>query len=541
MVKYNRYEEKGGDTAVIQTRIDAPINYTSESIANIIADSLGFARAEITTVEIRRRELDLSDKSNPAYKMTVAFSASPEREMGLLKMKKRVFPDPALSFSLPERSFDYRPLVVGAGPSGLFAALALARAGAMPILVERGLPVDERAEKVSLFNKFGVLDPECNVQFGEGGAGTYSDGKLKYGSMDKYKLEVLREFVAAGADGDILYTVGAHLGTDKLSDIVKRIREKIISLGGDVRFSTRLIGITVRDGAVVGATLESQSGRYTIDTRAIILATGHSAEDTFRLLESLGVAMTPKGFGIGVRIEHRREYIDDLVYGKGHGTDLPTASYHLVTHLSSGRSVYSFCMCPGGTVVAAASTESGVVTNGMSEYLRDGDNSNAALLVSVTPDDFSSDSPLAGIELQRMIEKAAFNAAGGNYRAPVWRIGDLMDRNATSRIGDVSPSYPRGFEFISPEAYLPDFITESLRVAMTDFDEWMPGYYQSDAVLTGAETRSTSPVRVERDGQYQSLTLRGLYPAGEGAGYAGGIVSSATDGLRAAEALLRCK
>ncbi len=523
---------------MVRTNITVPIKYDDELIAVTIAEQLGFPRAEITEVKIRRRTLDLTDKSSPVYKLTVAFSASPERESGLLKMKKRVSPDPVLNFRLEHKHLGYTPVVVGAGPAGLFAALTLAKAGAMPLLIERGLPVEERRAKVDLFERLGVLDPECNVQFGEGGAGTYSDGKLKYGSMDEYKLFVLRELVTSGADEDILYSVGAHLGTDRLSDIVKRIRERIISLGGRVLFSTRLADIELRDGAVTGVTLESEEGSYSVPTRSVILATGHSAEDVFRLLERRGAVMTPKGFGIGVRIEHPREYINRLVYGKSCSEELPTASYHLVTHLDGGRSVYSFCMCPGGTVVSAASAEGCVVTNGMSEYLRDGRNSNSALLVSVTPEDFQSDSPLAGIELQRKIEKAAFSAGGGDYRAPVWRICDFMEKNSTSKIGEVTPTYPRGVELSPPEEYLPRYITESLRAAMRDFDEWMSGFYYPEALMTGAETRSTSPVRVERGENMQSLTIRGLYPAGEGAGYAGGIISSATDGVRAAEALL---
>ena len=523
---------------MIRTNVILPIKYDDDIIAEIVADSLGFPRSEITSVELRRLALDVTDKANPCYKATVAFTVPTERELGLLKIKKRVTPDPVLSFTVKNREFTYRPIVVGAGPAGLFAALTLARAGARPILVERGLAVEERRAKVDLFNRLGVLDTECNVQFGEGGAGTYSDGKLKYGSMDAYKLSVLRDFVHAGADESILYSTSAHLGTDRLSDIVKKLRCEIIALGGEVRFSTRLVSIGVRNSAVTSVTLLSGGEEYTLDTNAVILATGHSAEDSFRLLDSLGVKMTPKGFGIGMRIEHRREYINDLVYGRGHSPDLPTASYHLVTHLPTGRSVYSFCMCPGGTVVPATSTEGGVVTNGMSEYLRDGDNSNAALLVSVTPDDFGSDSALAGIELQRRIERAAFSVAGESYKAPAWRLSDLLVKSSTSQIGEVIPSYARGVELVRPDEYLPEYITDSLRAAIADFDAWLPGYYHPDAILTGAETRSTSPIRVERDETYQSHTLRGLYPAGEGAGYAGGIISSATDGVRVAEALL---
>ena len=523
---------------MVRTDIKAPIEYTEKTLRALVAESLGFPVGEIDELRIRRRALAFFD-GEPYYKMTVAFSASEERECGLLKMKKRVTPDLTTELHIKKRSLDHTPLVVGAGPAGLFAALTLARAGARPLLVERGLAVDERRERVERFNRFGILDTECNVQFGEGGAGTYSDGKLKYGSMDAYKLSVLKDFVSVGADEDILYTVGAHLGTDKLSDMVKRIRERIISLGGRVEFSTRLVDILTREGAVVGAVLESKGGRYTVDTRSIILATGHSAEDVFRLLLSRGVRMSAKGFGIGMRIEHPREYINALVYGERYKDSLPTASYHLVTHLDTGRSVYSFCMCPGGTVVAAASAEGGVVTNGMSEYRRDADNSNAALLVSVTPSDFPTDSPLSGIDLQRKIEKAAYAVAGGDYKAPVFRLEDLMSGGKVSRIGEVTPSYPRGYETVSPDEYLPSFVTDSIRAAIRDFDEWMPGFYYPDAVLTGAETRSTSPIRVERDACYCSISLRGLYPAGEGAGYAGGIVSSATDGVRVAQALLQ--
>ena len=366
---------------MIKTSIIAPVKYTNDLLAEIVARELEFPRDEITSVAIRKRTLDLSDKSSPVYKMTVAFAASPEREAGLLKMKKRVSIDPVLTFEIKKRKLDYTPIVVGAGPAGLFAALTLARGGANPIIVERGLPVEERGKKVDFFNRTGILDPECNVQFGEGGAGTYSDGKLKCGSMDKYKLSVLEDFVAAGADEDILYSANAHLGTDKLPEIVKRIRENIISLGGRFMFSTKLTDIKLRDGKIVGAVVECDGRVTELPTRAIIMATGHSAEDGFRILERLGVKMTAKGFGIGVRVEHRREYINELIYGRGYSAELPTASYHLVTHLDCGRSVYSFCMCPGGSVVAAASSAGGVVTNGMSEYLRDGENSNSALLV----------------------------------------------------------------------------------------------------------------------------------------------------------------
>ena len=334
-------------------------------------------------------------------------------------MKKKVSKREYYSFDVPVSKLSSRPVVVGSGPCGLFAALLLSESGNAPIVIERGLPVEERAKKVDSFRKFGILDTECNVQFGEGGAGTYSDGKLKVGSYDKYKMKVLREFINAGADSDILYSASAHLGTDKLSDIVKNIRNRIISLGGEFIYSAKLSDLFIRDGRVMGIAYEKNGAVEKIDTESVILAIGHSAKDSFEMLFSKGIPMAAKGFGIGVRIEHNREYVNSLVYGNGYDTSLETASYHLVTHLKNGRSVYSFCMCPGGTVVPAASEKGGIVTNGMSEYLRDGENSNAAFLVSVTPSDFGSEHALAGMEFQRQIERRAFAAGGSDYKAPV--------------------------------------------------------------------------------------------------------------------------
>ena len=422
-------------------------------------------------------------------------------------------------------------------PCGLFAALTLAEAGAHPIVLERGLPVDQRRKKVDAFTRFSVLDTECNIQFGEGGAGTYSDGKLKASALDAYKTKVLSEFIIAGADAEIAYSSTAHLGTDKLSDIVLKIREKICALGGRFIFSARLTDIKIKDGRVSAAVYEKDAVIEEIPTDNIILATGHSARDTFLMLNTLGVPMQARGFGIGVRIEHPREYINHLVYGDSAPDGIESASYRLVTHLKNGRSVYSFCMCPGGTVVPASSEECGIVTNGMSEYLRHGENSNAAFLVSVTPDDFGSDSALAGIELQRKIEKSAFSLTG-SYKAPSIRLADFKEKRKPTELGSVKPTYPIGVELFSPEEYLPEFITESIRESIRDFDEWIPGFDFGEAVLTGAETRTTSPVRVLRTEGYESINIKGLYPSGEGAGYSGGIISSAVDGIKCAEAML---
>ncbi len=525
---------------MIKTDITLPFEYTADDIKMRIAEKLPIALNELSDVRILRRTLDISDKCGIKYKMTVGISLSEDREAGLLKMKKKVSAVPELELRIPRSSLSSRPVVVGSGPAGLFAALILAEAGALPIVLERGLPVDERKKKAELFSKLGILDPECNIQFGEGGAGTYSDGKLKVGSLDKYKMKVLGEFASSGAAPEIMYSSTAHVGTDVLSGVIKVIREKIISLGGSFIFSARLVRINVKDGAVRSLVYIKDGEEVTVDTERVILATGHSAHDVFYMLSKMNVPMQAKGFGIGMRIEHPREYINTLVYGEAPPNGIESASYHLVTHLRSGRSVYSFCMCPGGTVVPAASEDGGIVTNGMSEYLRNGENSNAALLVSVTPADFSSDSPLAGIDLQREIEAAAYNISG-SYHAPVLTLDALLTDRTPTAIGDVAPTYPIGTVLASPDLYMPEYIGASIRAAMPDFDAWMHGYSYPDAVLTGPETRTTSPVRVLRGDDLSVPGVCGLYPSGEGAGYAGGIVSSAVDGIKCALALLEKK
>lgn len=522
---------------MIKTNIKVPFSYLNEDIYSALSMHIPVAKEEIRETRIVKKVLNASDKGNIHFDLTVAISLPPDREAGLLKMKKKFSPMDDLSFDIPVCKFSSRPIVVGAGPAGLFAALLLAKAGARPILLERGLDVDERAKKVGTFNKFSILDPECNVQFGEGGAGTFSDGKLKVGGLDKYKYKVLSDFVSAGAPEDILYTVGAHVGTDKLQNIVKKLRQNIILLGGEVLFSTKLTSLKIKDGEVKGCLAERNGKAVEFDSDTVILATGHSARDVFVMLQNSGAILEAKGFGIGLRIEHPREYIDELVYGKNAPDGIGAASYHLVTHLQNGRSVYSFCMCPGGTVVAAASEQGGIVTNGMSEYARNADNSNAAFLVSVTPDDFASDDALAGIELQRKIERAAFVAVGKNYRAPTTSMEAFVN-GEIPRVSSVKPSYPVGTELISPESYLPEYITDSIKAAIPDFDAWMNGFYYPDAAMTGPETRTTSPVRVLRGRDFEAVGIKGLYPAGEGAGYAGGIVSSARDGLMVAEAII---
>ncbi len=523
---------------MIKTDLTVKIGYNTEDIKDALLSALPIFRTEISEIRIIKRSLNLTDKNDIHYKMTVGVSLSPEREAGLLKMRKKVFACEDYSLDIPKSTLKARPVVVGSGPCGLFAALTFAEAGASPIILERGLPVEERAKKVELFSNLGILDPECNIQFGEGGAGTYSDGKLKSGAYDKYKMKILREFVNSGADEEILYSNTAHVGTDKLSGIIKNIREKIISLGGEFIFSARLVDIKCSDLSVTCAVYEKGGELFEIPTDSIILATGHSARDTYEMLSKKNIPMESRGFGIGLRIEHPREYINKLVYGENYPIELESASYHLVTHLDSGRSVYSFCMCPGGSVVAATSETEAVVTNGMSEHARMGENSNAAFLVSVTPRDFESDSPLAGFDLQRKIERAAYKLTN-SYKAPATTMQSFKDKAKPTSLGNVAPSYKNGVELFSPEEYLPSYITSSLREAISHFDAWMPGFDYADALLTGPETRSTSPVRILRDENYECQALKGLYPAGEGAGYSGGIISSAVDGIKCAEAILQ--
>lgn len=522
---------------MIKFDIKAPVKYTERELKNRISEALPILPSEISDVKIIKRSLDLKNKGKIEYKMTVAIELSPEREAGLLKMRKKVSSYENEVLTIKKSSISLPPVVVGSGPAGLFAALVLAESGANPVIIERGLPVEEREKKVKAFVSSGVLDTECNIQYGEGGAGTYSDGKLKVGGMDKYKRKILDEFVLAGANDEITFSDTAHLGTDKLSGIVKNIREKIKGLGGKFIFSARLCEIKIKSGKVVAAVYQKDGAENVIPTENIILAAGHSARDTFEMLEVMGVPMEKKGFGIGVRIEHGREYINNLIYGKDAPCGIETASYRFVTHLPSGRSVYSFCMCPGGTVVPAASEHGGIVTNGMSVYNRDGENSNAAFLVSVTPNDFEDDSILAGLDLQRKIEKCAYGITN-SYKAPSESLESFYKKLPPSASKSLNPTYPIGVENIKTEDYLPKFITDSLREAVVDFDKWIPGFYYPDAIITGPETRSTSPIRILRNEIYEALGFRGLYPAGEGAGYSGGIVSSALDGIKCAEALI---
>ena len=429
---------------------------------------------------------------------------------------------------LPEK----RPVVVGFGPAGMFAALVLAMAGLKPLVLERGEDAAARHEKVQAFFNGGTLDPRSNVQFGEGGAGTFSDGKLNTGVNDPRIGWILEQFVAFGARENILYDAKPHVGTDVLLNVVQNLRKRVIELGGEIRFNTQVTGLKTADGHLTG--LELENGEV-IDCDQVILAIGHSARDTFKMLYDTGIPMEAKPFAMGVRIEHRQSDINNAQYG-AEDPALPPADYKLVRHLDDGT-VYTFCMCPGGYVVAAASEEGGVVTNGMSYADRDGDNANAALLVTVNPAEFPYDGVLGGMKWQREIEQAAFRAGGGNYLAPAQRVGDFLAGKASAGPGRVQPTYRPGVVWCDLHGVLPEKITRSIAMALPELDRNLSGFADPDAVLTAPETRSSSPVRILRDDGKQSV-LKGLYPCGEGAGYAGGIMSAAIDGIKCAEAII---
>ena len=523
-----------------------PLDHLPAAVESAICARLGIEPADLTRVNLVRRGNDARKKA--AIKLVYTFDIEVADEAALLERHAgdpHLRPTPDTAYRFPVRAPEgwatdekaERPVVIGAGPCGLMAALILAQMGLRPIIIERGKAVRERTKDTWDLWRRAVLESESNAQFGEGGAGTFSDGKLYSRIKDPRHLgrKVLTEFVKAGAPAEILTEAHPHVGTFRLVTMVMRIRETIEALGGEYRFGTRVEDFLIGDGAI--AALKLSTGE-TFPARHVVLAVGHSARDTFEKLHERGVFVEAKPFAIGVRIEHPQGWIDKARYGLSAGNKaLGPAAYSLSHQASNGRAVYSFCMCPGGRVVAAASEPGRVVTNGMSQYSRAEFNANSGLVVDINPGrDFPGD-PLAGMRLQRVLEEKAFVAGGSTYHAPGQRVGDFLARQRSTAFGTVEPSYKPGVTPTDLCQVLPQFVTDALREALPVFGRQVPGYDHPDAVMTGVETRTSSPVRIPRGVDLQSVNTRGLYPAGEGAGYAGGILSAAVDGIKVAEAL----
>jgi len=523
------------------TEIQLPLDHPEADLRAAILARLGIADADLLSVSLFRRSYDARKKS--AVTLTYAVDVEVRDEAAVLakhKGKQNVGPTPDTNYHFVAKApagLSKRPIVIGTGPCGIFAGLILAEMGFNPLILERGKTVRERTKDTWGLWRQRELKPESNVQYGEGGAGTFSDGKLYSQVKDPkhYGRKVLTEFVAADAPPEIMYVSKPHIGTFRLVKMVQLMREKIVALGGEFRFEQRVDDIIIEDGQVRGVTL---AGGEHIAADHVVLAIGHSARDTFQMLYDRGVYMEAKPFSIGFRAEHPQSLIDKCRFGPSAGHPiLGAADYKLVHHASNGRSVYSFCMCPGGTVVAATSEPERVVTNGMSQYSRNERNANSGIVVGISPADYPGH-PLAGIDFQRRWESRAYELGGRNYDAPGQLVGDFLAKKPSTQLGSVTPSYKPGVLLGELDQSLPDYAIDAIRESLPVFDKQIRGYAMHDAVLTGVETRTSSPVRIRRnDDTLQSLNTKGLYPAGEGAGYAGGIMSASIDGIKVAEAV----
>ena len=528
------------------TEIKLPLDHDAAALRAAVLARLGLGDDELREFSVFRRGVDARRKSGILFTYTIDVTTTRDAELLVdFALDSQVMATPDIRYkpvanagTNSNRESALRPVVIGSGPCGIMAGLILAQAGLKPIIVERGKAVRERTRDTWAFWRDGVLDAESNVQFGEGGAGTFSDGKLYSQIKDPkhYGRKVLEEFVKAGAPEEILTVSKPHIGTFRLVKMVERMRADIEALGGEFRFGQRVDDVVIEDGQIRGLRFADGSE---LRSDYVILAIGHSARDTFAMLHQRGVYVEAKPFSIGFRIEHPQGLIDRARYGPSAGHPLlGAADYKLVHHAKNGRSVYSFCMCPGGTVVAAASEPGRLVTNGMSQYSRDERNANSAIVVAITPEkDYPGDA-LAGVALQRHWEESAFELGGSDYRAPAQKVGDFVDGVASNELGAIAPSYTPGIRLGDLSSALPAYAITAIREALPAFDRQIRGFYQRDALLTGVETRTSSPIRIRRnDDDLQSINTRGLYPAGEGAGYAGGILSAAVDGIKVAEAV----
>ena len=518
--------------------IRVPLDFDFSQLENLCLKKLKISSGNLISVRLAKKSVDARKKSDVHFIISLDIEVKNEEKVmntvkNFTKTEKFVYKPEKISGNFS------RPVVVGFGSAGMFSALVLAMSGACPLVLERGSDVDTRRKAVENFRSGGRLNPECNVQFGEGGAGTFSDGKLTTGIKDKRIDWILEKFVEFGAPEEILYLAKAHIGTDNLLTVVKNIRNEILRLGGEVIFNAKFCDFRTKNNCISEIIYSDGVNLHTVKTDNVILASGHSARDVFELLNNKNVSLSAKNFSVGVRIEHPRIDIDRDMYGifAGHKA-LKSADYKLAVHLPNGHTLYTFCMCPGGEVIASSSEENRLVVNGMSRFARNAENSNSALLVGISPEIYGTDDVLAGMYFQRKIEEKAFIAGGGDYSAPITLVGDFLEGKLSGKLGKIVPSYRPTVKFARPEEYLPDFVCETLRMGIIEMGRKIKSFNNPEAVLTGVETRSSSPVRVNRDEKFQSLSIKGLFPCGEGAGYAGGIMSAGVDGMRCAESVI---